>query len=257
MHVLQQFDLSGRFAIVTGGSRGLGLEIARGLGEAGARVLITARREQWLTPALEALRAEGIVCEAAVCDVTVEAQVEQVVCDARLRYGRLDILVNNAGVSWGQPFTEVSLERWRYVLETNLTGAFLMTRAVGRGMIEDGGGKIVNVASVTGLLGVPASIMEATSYHASKGGLIAMTRDLAVKWARHNIFVNAVAPGYFPTRMTQGLVAKADEEMRALSPFGRLGQEGELKGSVLFLCSVASNWVTGQVLVVDGGQSAW
>jgi NAD(P)-dependent dehydrogenase (short-subunit alcohol dehydrogenase family) len=257
MNVRQQFELTGKSAVVTGGSRGLGLEIAQGLGEAGARVLITARRAQWLDPAAAELREQGIDCTGIPCDVTQADQVQQVAQQARERFGRVDILVNNAGVSWGQPFEEVSLERWRMVVETNLTGTFLMTQAVGRGMIEDGGGKILNVASVAGLLGVPETIMQTASYHASKGGVIALTRDLAIKWAKHNISINAVAPGFFPTRMTEHLIATVEDEMRALSPFGRLGREGELKGVAVFLCSAASNWITGQVLAVDGGYTAW
>lgn len=257
MNVKQQFDLTGKAAIVTGGSRGLGLEIAQGLGEAGAQVLITARREQWLQPAAAELREQGIDCIGVACDVTQPEQVQLVAEAASERFGRVDILVNNAGVSWAQPFEEVSLERWRMVIETNLNGTFLMTQAVGRGMIEAGGGKILNIASVAGLLAVPETIMHTASYHASKGAIIALTRDLAIKWAKHAIYVNALAPGFFPTRMTEYLIETVEDEMRALSPFGRLGREGELKGAAVFLCSPASNWITGQVIAVDGGYTAW
>jgi NAD(P)-dependent dehydrogenase (short-subunit alcohol dehydrogenase family) len=257
MHIRELYDLSGKTAIVTGGSRGLGLEIARGLGEAGARVWISARREQWLSAALAELRGEGIECEASACDISEPQQVETLVREALEAFGRVDILVNNAGVSWGAPLEDLSLDRWRYVVETNLTGTFLVTQAVGRTMIAAGGGKVINIASVAGLLGVDAEIMNTTVYHASKGAIIAMTRDLAVKWARHNIYVNAVAPGFFPTRMTEHLVATVEDRMRAMSPFNRLGAEGELKGVVVFLAAAASNWVTGQVIAVDGGYTAW
>jgi NAD(P)-dependent dehydrogenase (short-subunit alcohol dehydrogenase family) len=257
MHIQQLFDLSGKTAIVTGGSRGLGLEIATGLGEAGARVVITARREQWLLPAQESLQSQGIDCLAQICDIGDPVQVERLADTALQNFGRVDILVNNAGVSWGTPFEDMTLDRWRYVVETNLTGTFLVTQAIGRGMIAAGSGKIVNVASVAGLLGVDPAIMDTTVYHASKGAIIALTRDLAVKWARHNIHVNAVAPGFFPTRMTEHLVATVEDRMRALSPFGRLGEAGELKGAVVFLAAPASNWITGQVIAVDGGYSAW
>jgi NAD(P)-dependent dehydrogenase (short-subunit alcohol dehydrogenase family) len=258
MHVRELFDLSGKYAIVTGGSRGLGLEIARGLGEAGAHVHISARREQWLTPALEGLRADGIACTASTCDISRPEDVERLVTDSFQEMGQIDILVNNAGVSWGAPLEDLSLDRWRYVIETNVTGTFLMTQAVGLRMIESGsGGKVVNISSVAGQLGVDAAIMNAPVYHASKGAIDALTRDLAMKWARHKIYVNAVAPGYFPTRMTEGVMAQAEGQMRALSPFGRLGAEGELKGVVLFLAAPASDWVTGQVIAVDGGYSAW
>lgn len=257
VNVRDLFDLSGKAAIVTGGSRGLGLEIARGLGEAGARVVIAARREQWLEPALRALRLEGIDCVASVCDVTAKDDVDRMTSEALDTFGRIDILVNNAGVSWGAPFEDVSLERWQYVVDTNLTGTFLVSQAVGRTMIAAGGGKIVNISSIAGLLGIDQSLMDTTVYHASKGAIIALTRDLAVKWARHNIYVNAVAPGFFPTRMTEHLVATMEDQMHSLSPFGRLGAEGELKGVVVFLAAAASNWITGQVIAVDGGYSAW
>jgi NAD(P)-dependent dehydrogenase (short-subunit alcohol dehydrogenase family) len=257
MHIRQLFDLSGKSAIVTGGSRGLGLEIARGLGEAGARVHITARREQWLTSGLETLQGEGLTCSASACDVSQPDDVERLVTEVMEAAGRIDILVNNAGVSWGEPLEELSLDRWRYVIETNLTGTFLATQAVGRWMIAGGGGKIVNISSVAGQRGIDEAIMNAPVYHASKGGIDALTRDLAMKWARHGINVNAVAPGYFPTRMTQGVIAQAEDRMRALSPFGRLGAEGELKGVVVFLAAPASNWITGQVIAVDGGYTAW
>jgi NAD(P)-dependent dehydrogenase (short-subunit alcohol dehydrogenase family) len=257
MNVRQLFDLGGKSAIVTGGSRGLGLEIAQGLGEAGARVLITARREQWLQPALATLRAEGLDCTASRCDITQPEEVERVVGEAQERYGRIDILVNNAGLSWGEPLETVSLEHWHAVVETNLTGTFLVTQAVGRFMIAAGGGKIINISSIAGLRGISGTIMETPSYHASKGGIIALTRDLAVKWAKHNIYVNAIAPGFFPTRMTEYLVKTKEEALRGLSPFNRLGQEGELKGVAVFLASAASDWITGQVLAVDGGSTAW
>jgi NAD(P)-dependent dehydrogenase (short-subunit alcohol dehydrogenase family) len=257
MHVKEMFDLSGKSALVTGGSRGLGLDMAAGLGEAGARVHITARREQWLTPALQHLLSAGIDASASTCDVSNEEEVDDLATELAKRFGAVDILVNNAGVSWGTPLEELSLDRWRYVIDVNLTGTFLVTRAIGRGMIEAGRGKVINISSVAGQLGVDAAIMNASVYHASKGGIDALTRDLAIKWARHGIYVNAIAPGYFPTRMTEGVIAQAENRMHSLSPFGRIGAEGELKGVVVFLASAASNWITGQVIAVDGGYTAW
>jgi gluconate 5-dehydrogenase len=257
MHVRQLFDLSGKTALITGGSRGLGLEIAEGLGEAGARIHIAARREQWLASALEHLRADGITCSASLCDVSRQEEVERLVSEAESAMKSIDILVNNAGVSWGAPLTEMSVDRWRYVIETNLTGTFLVSQAVGRRMISSSGGKIINISSVAGLRGIDPEIMDSTVYHATKGGIDALTRDLAVKWARHQIWVNALAPGFFPTRMTQGVLVAAEERAQAMSPFNRLGQEGELKGVAVFLASPASNWITGQVIAVDGGYTAW
>ncbi len=257
MRVQQLFDLTGRVALITGGSRGLGKEIAEGFGEAGAQVVIAARREQWLRPAEEELRAAGIDCLALVCDITRPEQVHACIRAAVDRFGGIDILVNNAGISWGAPALEMPLEKWHQVLETNLTGTFLVTQEVGRLMIARRSGKIINVASLAGLLGDPPEILDAIGYSAAKGGIVALTRDLAVKWARHNVFVNAIAPAFFPTRMTQAVLAHAQPDVEATTPLGRIGRPGEIKGVAVFLASAASDYITGQVIAVDGGRSAW
>jgi gluconate 5-dehydrogenase len=255
-HVRELFDLHGRVAVVTGGSRGLGLEIAEGLGEAGARVVVAARREQWLGPATEHLRQRGVEVAAVVCDVADPQQAKGLVKAAVERFGRLDVLVNNAGVTWAAPLEEMPLERWRHVLEVNLTGAFLVTQAAVPVMKAAGWGRIVNVASVAGLVGSPAEVLDAVGYAASKGGLVALTRDLAVKLAPFGITVNAVAPGFFPTRMSEKLLERVGDRVVAQVPMGRLGQPGDLKGVVVFLASEAARYVTGQVLAVDGGTTA-
>ncbi len=255
-HLRELFSLDGRVAVVTGGSRGLGLEMAEGLGQAGARVVIAARRAEWLTTAAAHLSGAGIDALAHPCDVTIPEQAEGLVQKAVSHYGGLDILVNNAGVSWGAPFEEMPLEQWRRVLETNVTGAVLVTQAALPHMKARGYGKIINIASVLGLVGVPSAILDASGYTASKGALIALTRDLAVKYARFGIRVNAVAPGFFPTRMTENVLPRARPAIEAATPLGRLGQEGDLKGVVVFLASRASDYVTGQVIPVDGGLSA-
>jgi gluconate 5-dehydrogenase len=255
-HVRELFDLSGRVAVVTGGSRGLGLEMAEGLGEAGARVVVAARRAQWLAPAEEHLRSRGVEVAAVACDVTDPEAARRLVAAAVERFGRLDVLVNNAGVSWGAPLEEMPLERWRQVLEVNLTGAFLVTQAAVPVMKAAGWGRIVNVASVAGLVGSPAEILDAVGYAASKGGLIALTRDLAVKLAPFGITVNAVAPGFFPTRMSEKLLERVGDQVVARVPMRRVGQAGDLKGVVVFLASEAARYVTGQVLAVDGGSTA-
>ncbi len=247
------FDLTGQTALITGGSRGLGEEIAEGLGEAGASLMLVARREQWLTPAVEALRARGFRVESALCDVTEPDQVRQAVSRTLEVFGKIDILVNNAGVAWGQPAEEMPLDKWRLVLDTNLTGAFLFAQAVGRHMMERRQGRIVNIASINGIYGglvLPET--HVSSYAASKAGLIGLTRELAVHWAAYNIRVNAIAPGYFHTRMTEKLWDLADAKMRQ-TPMGRSGREGELKGAAVFLAAAASDYITGQCLVVDGG----
>lgn len=256
MRVQQLFDLTGQVAVVTGGSRGLGLEIAQGLGEAGAAVVITARREQWLGPAADALRSAGIDVTARTADVANPDHVESLVRDILAARGRVDVLFNNAGISWGAPPESMALEKWNAVLATNVTGAFLCARAVMPSMAARGRGRIVNVASVAGLVGTPPEIMDAAGYAASKGALISLTRDLAVKWARHGITVNALAPGFFPTRMSEPILSRHGEALAASIPMGRTGRDGELKGAALFLASAASDYVTGQILAVDGGLTA-
>jgi gluconate 5-dehydrogenase len=257
MHVRELFDLRGRVAIVTGGSRGLGLAIARALGEAGAAVAISARREQWLGPARDELTAAGLTVYAALCDVSQPEQVEQFVAAVAERFGRLDILVNNAGVSWGTPALEMPLDRWRQVLETNLTGAFLMCQAVGRRLVAAGrGGRVLNVASIAGLVGTDPEIMDAIGYTASKGALIALTRDLAVKWARHGITVNAIAPSFIETRMAEPIIRRHADAIRQAVPLGRIGTPDDVKGVALFLCSDAAAYITGQIIAVDGGMTA-
>lgn len=257
MHIRDLFDLSGKVAIVTGGSRGLGLEIAEGLAESGANIMITGRRRRWLDPAEQQLRALGVEVMSLEADVAEPPDIERTVAATVQRFGGIDILVNNAGLSWGAPSLEFPLDKWEMVVKINLTGVWLMSQAVAPKMIERGGGTIVNVSSITAQIGLDPELQDTVSYNASKGGVDALTRDLAVKWARHNINVNAVAPGYFPTRMTETLVNTVEDRMRALSPFNRLGAEGELKGAVVFLASAAASFVTGQVLAVDGGSTIY
>ncbi|HYW46253.1 MAG TPA: SDR family oxidoreductase [Bryobacteraceae bacterium] len=249
------FDLTGQVALVTGGSRGLGEEIAGGLGEAGASLMLLARREQGLLAAVERLRSMGIRCEGTVCDAAQAGEVADAVRKTLESYGTIDILVNNAGVSWGAPAEEMPLEKWQAVLDVNLTGAFLFSQAVGREMIRRRQGRIINVASIAGLRAMPGGV-PAAGYVASKGGLIALTRELAVKWARHGIRVNAIAPGFFPSRMTEKVLAHFQAAIEERIPMGRIGCAGELKGVAVFLASGASSYITGQTIVVDGGATA-
>lgn len=255
MHVRDLYDLTGKAAIVTGGGRGLGLEIAEGLAEAGARVLMTGRRRQWLDPAEAELRGRGFDVIATEADVSNPEDVRRSVAMAVERLGGVDILVNNAGLSWGAPALEYPLDKWEQLLAVNLTGTWLMSQAVASHMIAGGGGRIVNVSSITAQVGLDPEMQDSVGYNASKGGVDALTRDLAVKWARYNILVNAVAPGYFPTRMTQALVSTVEDRLKGLSPLNRLGREGEVKGAVVFLCSPAASFITGQVLNIDGGST--
>jgi len=250
------FSLVGRVALVTGGSRGLGLEIARGLGAAGARVVIAARRTEWLVEAAAGLAAAGIDARTHVCDITVPDEAEGLVRAALAEWGRLDILVNNAGVTWGAPFAVMPVDRWRRVLETNVTAAFLVTRATVPAMQSRGYGKIINIASVMGLVGFPTDIVDASGYSASKGALIALTRDLAVKYGPFGIRVNAIAPSFFRTRMTEGVLARAGQQIVDATPLGRLGEPADIQGVAVFLAAAASDYVTGQIIAVDGGLTA-
>jgi gluconate 5-dehydrogenase len=257
MSVKDLFDLTGKVALVTGGSRGLGLEMATALGEAGASVVITARREQWLTPAIEGLRAQGLRAEAMTCDVSNTDEVNATVRAALDRFGRLDILINNAGISWGEPVETMPLEKWRQVFDTNAVGCFLMSQAAGNEMLRLGaGGSIINIASVAGMIGLDADVLDAVGYSASKGAIITLTRDLAVKWAPRGIRVNAIAPGFFDTRLSHALLEKTLQKIEKSTPMGRIGKPGELGGVAVFLASTAASYVTGQVLAVDGGMTA-
>jgi gluconate 5-dehydrogenase len=256
-HIRELFDLTGKVALVTGGSRGLGREIAEGLAEAGAAVTITARREQWLGPTQEELRAAGLAVTAELCDVTDPAGMQALIAGIVARHGALDIVVNNAGISWGAPAEEMTVESFRRVVDTNATGTFLVAQAAARQMIPRGGGTIINTASIMGLIGSPPSVLRAVGYNASKGAVIALTRQLATEWAQHGIRVNAIAPGFFPSRMTEGVIAQAGGQIASAVPLGRLGRAGELKGVVVFLASDAASYITGQTIVVDGGATIW
>jgi NAD(P)-dependent dehydrogenase (short-subunit alcohol dehydrogenase family) len=251
------FDLAGTNAIVTGGGSGLGRHFAEGLAEAGANLLLCARKVARVEEAAEALAAaHGVTVLAEACDVRDPEQVTRVVERAEQELGAVGVLVNNAGTSWGAPAEDYPLEGWQKVLDVNLTGTFLFAQAVGRHMLARGEGSIVNVASVAAFKGAPSGAMDAIGYNASKGGVVAFTRDLAVKWAPRGVRVNAIAPGWFPSEMSAVLLERWETEFLAGIPLGRFGAGDDLKGAVVFLASRAGAYVTGQTLVVDGGQSA-
>ncbi len=256
MNAKQLFDLTGRVAIVTGGSVGLGRQMAEGLAEMGANLVLCSRKKERCQQAAEELKQLGVKTHALGCDVKSSESVQGVVDATIAQFGRIDILINNAGTSWGAPVEEMRLEHWNKVIETNLTGTFLFSQAVGKIMVGQRRGKILNVASVAGLRGAPAHF-QAVGYHASKGGIIALTKDLACKWAPYNIQVNAIAPGWFPTHMSKVVLERNGEALLKRIPLGRFGNEQDLKGAAVFLASDASDYVVGHVLVVDGGQTAW
>jgi NAD(P)-dependent dehydrogenase (short-subunit alcohol dehydrogenase family) len=249
------FDLSGRVAIISGGSIGLGRQMAEGLAEMGASLVLCARKKERCVQAAQELRQLGVKTLALACDVKNPDQVQEVVRETMAQFGRIDILINNAGTSWGAPVEVMRLEHWNKVIETNLTGTFLFSQAAGKHMVEQRYGKIINIASVAGLRGAPPEF-QAIGYHASKGAVIAFTKDLACKWGMHNIQVNAIAPGWFPTHMSEVVIEKNREAFLKKIPLGRFGSDYDLKGAAVFLASGASDFVTGHVLVVDGGQTA-
>ncbi|MDQ0190287.1 SDR family oxidoreductase [Alicyclobacillus cycloheptanicus] len=256
MNVLDLFRLDGKVAIITGGGRGLGEQIAQAYTEAGAKVVLCSRRVENCEKVVEELKAQGADAYALALDVTDPASIEEAVAKSIEHYGRVDILVNNSGTSWGAPALEMPYDAWMKVIQTNLTGTFLMSQAVAKHMKEQGGGKIVNIASVAGLRGSFPEALDAVGYSASKGGVISLTKDLAVKWARYNIYVNAIAPGFFPTKMTKEVLAKGGDAITMFTPLRRVGGERDLQGAALYFASDASNFVTGQILAVDGGTVA-
>jgi gluconate 5-dehydrogenase len=229
--------------------------MAEGLAEMGANLVLCARKKGRCEQAAGELQKLGVKALALGCDVKNPADVQAVVDAATSEFGRVDILINNAGTSWGAAVEEMRLEHWNKVIETNLTGTFLFAQAVGKIMAAQRRGKIINIASVAGFRGAPPEF-QAIGYHASKGGVIAFTKDLACKWGIHNIQVNSIAPGWFPTNMSQVVIQRNKEAFLSKIPLRRFGNDHDLKGAAVFLSSNASDYVTGHVLVVDGGQTA-
>jgi gluconate 5-dehydrogenase len=255
--VQQLFDLSGQTALVTGGSRGLGLQMAQALGEAGARVLLVARKRDELDEAAQRLQAQGIEAQWIVADCAQQADLQRLGAEALQRLGAVDVLVNNAGAAWGAPAEEHPVEAWDKVMNLNVRGYFLLSQYLARHcMIARRRGSIINLASIAGLGGNPRG-MNTIAYNTSKGAVLNFTRALAAEWGPHGIRVNAICPGFFPSRMTRGtLEALGEERLAAHAPLGRLGDDEDLKGLTVLLASAAGKHITGQWLAVDGGVSA-
>jgi NAD(P)-dependent dehydrogenase (short-subunit alcohol dehydrogenase family) len=255
MSVRDLLDLSGKVAVVTGGSRGIGLQMAEALGEMGARVAITARKQDELDEARAHLEGMDVECLRVAGDLSQFAAIPAMVDAVLNPWGQIDILVNNAGCNWAAPAEDYPDDGWRKVMNLNIDAAFFLSREIARrAMIPRRCGKIVNIASIAGLFGNPPDwAMETIAYNTSKGALIQMTRSLAAEWGEHNINVNAICPGFFPSKMTKVTLDRITESVIALTPLRRLGGDEDLKGSVVYLASEASRHVTGQVIAVDGG----
>jgi gluconate 5-dehydrogenase len=254
MSVKQLFDLSGRTAIVTGGSRGLGLQMAEALGEMGAKLALTARKKDELEGAVAALAKQGIEAHAWVCDMGKRDTIPGIFDQILNRLGRLDILVNNAGATWGAPAEDHPLEAWDKLIALNLVGGFIMSQqAAKKAMIPAKWGRIINVASVAGLGASDPAVVRTVSYNATKHGVIGMTKQLAAEWGEHGITVNAICPGFFPSKMTRATLDTTGELVRKATPTRRLGGPEDLKGLAVLLASEASRHITGQAIAVDGG----
>ncbi|HYD80148.1 MAG TPA: SDR family oxidoreductase [Paucimonas sp.] len=256
--VRQLFDLTGKTALVTGGSRGLGLQIAEALGEQGARLVLSARKQADLDEAVAHLAQRGITAHAVAADLAQESAVAPLAAQALEKLGHIDILVNNAGATWGAPAEDHPLDAWDKVMNLNVRSIFLLSQVVGKqSMIPRRYGRIVNVASIAGLAGNAPGTMATIAYNTSKGAVVNFTRTLAGEWGRYGITVNALAPGFFPSKMTKGVLEKlGKDELARHAPLQRLGDDEDLKGAAVLFASDAGKHITGQILAVDGGVSA-
>ncbi|WP_078379241.1 SDR family oxidoreductase [Sutcliffiella halmapala] len=256
MEIAELFQLNGKTAIVTGGGKGLGAQIANALAEAGANVVVCSRDLEACKLVREQLEKKGVRSLALSCDVTKSEDIQEVVQTTLQHFGTIDILVNNSGTSWMAPTLELPADKWDKVMNVNLKAVFLFSQAVARVMVKQGSGKIINIASITGLGGTHPALMDTIAYNTSKGGVITFTKDLAVKLASHNIQVNAIAPGMFPTKITKSIVEKSAPTLMSQIPAQRFGSESDLKGAAVFLASQASDYCVGHILVIDGGMTA-
>ncbi|MGX1194501.1 SDR family oxidoreductase [Metabacillus sp. SLBN-84] len=250
------FSLKNKTAIVTGGGKGLGAQMARVLALAGANVVVCSRDLEACEKVRGELVALGVKSLAIACDVTSQKDIQNVIDQTLAHFGTIDILINNSGTSWMAPALELPADKWDKVMNVNVRGVFLFSQAAAKVMKSQGSGKIINIASVTGMGGTPAELMDTIAYSTSKGAVISFTKDLAVKLAPDNIQVNAIAPGYFPTKLTKMILERENADILKGVPAGRFGTDGDLDGVVLLLSGKASDYIVGQVFVVDGGITA-
>ena len=256
-NVKSLLDLTGRVSVVTGGATGLGLQMATGLAEAGSNVVVCSRKLENCEQAAAGIEKLGVKALAAACDVTKPDQVEALKDATLKKFGRVDVLINNAGRAWVAPAEEMPLDRWQQVMDLNVTAPFICSQVFGREMIKARKGSIINIASIAGLRGRDPKAYDSVVYSTSKGALVNFTRDLAVKWARHNIRVNAICPGFFVTPLNQKLYERNKANIDARIPLGHVGGADDLKGIAVLLASDASTFMTGTVIPVDGGTVAW
>ncbi|MFM2398468.1 MAG: hypothetical protein RL341_625 [Pseudomonadota bacterium] len=258
MSIKKLLDLTGKTALITGGSRGLGLQIAEALGEQGANIVLSSRKADELEEAVKHLAAQGISAQYVAADTSNPADIARLADEAIAKLGHIDILVNNAGATWGAPAEDHPLEAWDKVMNLNVRGLFLLSQAVGKkSMIPRKYGRIINVASIAGLGGNAPGTMKTLAYNTSKGAVVNLTRTLAGEWGPYGITVNALAPGFFPSKMTKGVLAHFGEDTLAKhAPLQRIGDDEDLKGAALLFASDAGKHITGQILAVDGGVSA-
>lgn len=256
MRVQDLFDLRGKVSIVTGGGRGLGLALAEGLAEAGSNIVICSRKESNCHEAAQRIERTGVRAVGVGCDITQPEDISKLRDFALKEFGKIDILINNSGATWGAPTEDYPIEGWKKVIDVNVTGTFLCSQIIGKTMIEKGGGKIINISSIFGGVGCKSEVMDAIAYNTSKGAIEAFTKDLAVKWAKHRVYVNAIAPAFIETEMTHVTMEEGRAHILSHVPIGRFGLPDDLKGAVVFLSSAASDYMTGTVLFVDGGYRA-
>ncbi len=258
MSIFQLFDLVGQTAIVTGGGDGLGKAMATGLAEAGCNVVVCSRKLEKCEKTAEEIEGLGVKALALKCDITKEEDVTQVVCETLTKFQRIDVLVNNSGRTWGASPEDIKIDDWKKVIDVNVNGTFVFSQKVGIEMIRQGnGGKIINISSYAGLGGTDPECLDGIPYNTSKGAVIVFTKDLATKWAKYNISVNCIAPGWFPTKMTKRAMENRGGLILGRIPMKRFGSPEDIKAAVIFLSSKASDYVTGQVLSVDGGLTVW
>src|SRR5690625_4036716 len=256
MIIMNLFELTGKTAIVTGGGRGIGAQIAETYAEAGANIVICSRKKAACDEMRDKLLKNGTETLSFQCDVTNQEEVKKVVDETVKHFGTIDILDNNSGASWARPVEEMPIDAWKKVIDVNVTGTVLMSQEVGKTMMKQKAGKNINIASIAGFGGTP-EFMQTIGYNTSKGAIMTFTKDLAVKWGQHNINVNALAPGFFPTKMSEVVIEHGKEIILGETPLHRLGNDSDLKGAALFLASQASDYVSGDILTVDGGAHAF